>query len=58
MKTFTRMLKQYGQDESGATAIEYGLLAALIGVAIVGGAAALGTNLNDGFVEVKDQFPT
>lgn len=32
------------KDESGATAIEYGLLAALIGVAIIGGAKVLGKN--------------
>jgi len=57
MKTFTSMLKKYSQDERGATAIEYGLLVALIGVAIVGGAALLGENLNDGLTDVKDQFP-
>ncbi|WP_040665575.1 Flp family type IVb pilin [Nitratireductor aquibiodomus] len=39
---FARFLK----DESGATAIEYGLLAALIAVAIIGGATTLGGNIN------------
>ena len=57
MKTLTTMLKAYSQDENGATAIEYGLLVALIGVAIVAGAASLGNNLNDGFVKVEEQFP-
>ena len=57
MKTFTSMLKKYSQDESGATAIEYGLLAALIGIAIVGGAKVLGENLNDSFQNTADQFP-
>jgi pilus assembly protein Flp/PilA len=34
------------QDQSGATAIEYGLIVALIGVVIIGAVTALGTNLN------------
>jgi pilus assembly protein Flp/PilA len=43
MKTiFTRLMK----DESGATAIEYGLIAALISVALIGGASTLGTQLD------------
>jgi len=43
MKTlFTRFAK----DESGATAIEYGLIASLVGVAIIVGAGALGSKLN------------
>jgi pilus assembly protein Flp/PilA len=40
-KIFARFLK----DESGATAIEYGLIAALISVAIVGGATTVGTQI-------------
>ena len=51
MKTlFTRFAK----DESGATAIEYGLIATLIGVAIIVGATALGTKLNDVFNDISD----
>jgi pilus assembly protein Flp/PilA len=42
---FTRFIK----DESGATAIEYGLIAALIAVAIITGATTLGTELNAKF---------
>lgn len=42
---FARFLK----DESGATAIEYGLIAALIAVAIIGGVTALGSNANATF---------
>ncbi|MCB1424216.1 MAG: Flp family type IVb pilin, partial [Notoacmeibacter sp.] len=37
-------LKTFIMDESGATAIEYGLLAALISVAIMGTLTTLGTN--------------
>ena len=44
-KIFARLLK----DESGATAIEYGLIAALISVALITGATALGDSLNNQF---------
>ena len=42
MKNF---LARFAQDEFGATAIEYGLIAALIGLAIVAGATLVGNNL-------------
>jgi len=44
-KLFARFLK----DDSGATAIEYGLIAALISVALIAGASSLGTALNTQF---------
>jgi pilus assembly protein Flp/PilA len=44
-KFVTRFLK----DESGATAIEYGLIAALIAVVIIGATTAIGTNLSTKF---------
>jgi pilus assembly protein Flp/PilA len=37
------------KDESGATAIEYGLIAALIAVVIIGGVTAVGTSLSTTF---------
>lgn len=43
------MFARFMKDESGATAIEYGLIATLIAVAIIGGAGALGNNLNNRF---------
>jgi len=46
MKTVFRRLVD---DESGATAIEYGLIASLVAVAIIAGATALGTSLNTTF---------
>ena len=46
------MLKQFWNDESGATAIEYGLIAALISIAIIGGARSLGTNIGATFNNV------
>ena len=48
-KLVTRFIK----DESGATAIEYGLIAALIAVAIIVGATALGQQLNTKFNEIS-----
>ena len=43
------VMARFINDESGATAIEYGLLAALIGVGIVGGASLLGNSLDQSF---------
>ena len=43
MKT---LLTRFSKDESGATAIEYGLIATLISVAIIAGATALGSALD------------
>jgi pilus assembly protein Flp/PilA len=40
------MFTQLIRDESGATAIEYGLIAALVAVAIIVALTALGTSLN------------
>ncbi len=43
------LFARFAKDESGATAIEYGLIATLIGVAIIVGATALGGKLNSTF---------
>ncbi len=40
------ILKKIRKDESGATAIEYGLIAALVSVAAIGALTAMGTSLN------------
>jgi pilus assembly protein Flp/PilA len=48
------MLKRFVRDESGATAIEYGLIAAGISVAIILVVQNVGTNLNTTFTKVKD----
>jgi pilus assembly protein Flp/PilA len=48
-----RLLKQLCKDQSGATAIEYGLIAAGIAVAIIATVEALGTNLNTTFSSVS-----
>jgi pilus assembly protein Flp/PilA len=47
------MLKRFLKNEDGATAIEYGLIAALIGVAIIVAVTAVGTSLENTFNEVN-----
>jgi pilus assembly protein Flp/PilA len=42
----TKFFARLARDESGATAIEYGLIVALIAVVIIGAVTTLGTNLN------------
>jgi pilus assembly protein Flp/PilA len=43
------VLKRFIQDESGATAIEYGLIAALLALGIIAAARTLGTQIGDTF---------
>lgn len=45
-------LRKFLGDESGATAIEYGLIAALIAVVIIGAVTTVGTRLNTAFTRV------
>ena len=45
----TKLAKRFWRDESGATAIEYGLIATLIAVAIIGAVSALGGSLSGQF---------
>jgi len=46
------IFKKLFDDESGATAIEYGLIAALIAVAIITGATTVGGNLGTTFTTI------
>ena len=41
-----QFIKQFAQEEDGVTAIEYGLIAALIAVVIIASVTLVGTNLN------------
>ena len=52
-----RFLKVLGSDESGATAIEYGLIVALIAVVIVTAVTTLGGKLNGAFSTVSTKIP-
>jgi pilus assembly protein Flp/PilA len=47
------LMKRFAKDESGATAIEYGLIAAGISVVIIGVVQTIGTNLNTTFTTVS-----
>ena len=49
----TNLVKRFAKDESGATAIEYGLIAAGISVAIIAVVQGLGKNLNSTFSSVQ-----
>lgn len=53
-KFMTRFLK----DESGATAIEYGLIAALIAVVLVGALSAVGDSLGAAFEKISSEVDT
>jgi pilus assembly protein Flp/PilA len=48
----TKVITKFLKNENGATAIEYGLIAALIAVVIVGGVTLIGTNLSALFTSV------
>jgi pilus assembly protein Flp/PilA len=49
----TNLVKRFAKDESGATAIEYGLIAAGISVAIIAVVQGLGSNLKLTFASVQ-----
>jgi pilus assembly protein Flp/PilA len=49
----TKIFARFFKDESGATAIEYGLIAALISVALITGASTLGNSLNTTFTGIS-----
>lgn len=55
------LFTRFANDESGATAIEYGLIAGLIAVAIIAGASTLGNSLGNMFNDLSntiDATPT
>jgi pilus assembly protein Flp/PilA len=49
-------MKRFWNDESGATAVEYGLMVALIAVVIITAVALIGTRLDTMFTNVADQL--
>ena len=51
-----KFLKLIKNDEKGATAIEYGLIAALIAVAAIGAMSNIGTQLDATFDDVGDEL--
>lgn len=50
------IISQFAKDESGATAIEYGLIAALIAVGIIVAASALGGSLANLFNNIATKL--
>ncbi|MFC3637989.1 Flp family type IVb pilin [Camelimonas fluminis] len=50
---YVRNLKKILNDDSGATAIEYGLMAGLIAVVIIGAVTTLGGSLRDAFTTIN-----
>lgn len=52
----SKFLKRFVQDESGATAIEYGLIAAFIAVVIITVVTTLGTDLVAVFQQIVDKI--
>ena len=50
--TVRSLIARFVKDESGATAVEYALLASLIAIAIIGGATALGTSIGTQFQSI------
>ncbi len=51
-----KLLRKMINDEKGATAIEYGLIAALIAVAAITAMSALGTQLNNTLTKVQTEM--
>ena len=52
----TKFFNQFASDESGATAIEYGLIAALIAVALISILGTLSTSLSSTFQKVATKL--
>ncbi len=53
MEKFVSATRRFLRDEEGVTAIEYGLIAALVALAIIGGATALGEGLDGLFTRIS-----
>jgi pilus assembly protein Flp/PilA len=51
-----KILVEFLNDETGATAIEYGLIAAIMGIGVVGGVSSVGTNVVKLYDDIYDAF--
>jgi pilus assembly protein Flp/PilA len=58
MAELRKFTSKFIRDDSGATAIEYGLIAALIAVVIIGALSTIGTNLNSAFTTISTNLGT
>jgi len=52
----TNLFARFVRDESGATAIEYGLIAALIAVVVIGAVTTVGSNLSTTFTTISGKI--
>jgi len=57
MLTFRNNLRAFIKDERGVTAMEYGLIAALVAVVIIGSVTTLGTSLTATFAKINAALP-
>ncbi|WP_082653559.1 Flp family type IVb pilin [Aureimonas sp. AU22] len=51
-----KLIQRFRKNESGATAIEYGLIAALVSVVIIGAITTMGENLTSTFTTVSESL--
>ena len=58
MFTLIGKIRGLRKDKSGVTALEYGLIAGLIAVVIIGSVKLLGQNVSDTFAAISAQMPT
>jgi pilus assembly protein Flp/PilA len=56
--TMLKFIRRLGKNTSGATAIEYGLIAALVSVAAIGALGAMGTSLDTMLTKVSTELNT
>jgi pilus assembly protein Flp/PilA len=52
----SKFFARFVRDESGATAIEYGLIAALIAVVVIGALTSIGSNLSGTFTSIANKI--
>ena len=57
MKMFKNAVVRFVREEEGVTAIEYGLIAGLVAVVIIGAVTTLGTKLNAVFTNIANALP-
>jgi pilus assembly protein Flp/PilA len=55
MSNLVKKMKAFWKEEDGVTAIEYGLIAALIAVVLIAGATLVGTSLNAKFTTISTE---
>lgn len=56
MTSLITTIRRFAQDESGVTAIEYGLIAGLVSVVIIGTVTLVGTDLNNVFTTIETKL--